>query len=135
MLLGLAMNPSSSDAMYQHIAGVLCNVTRLPEGRKLLLEEGANAFRSVTDMLKSKSEVKKRGRHDAQNTAFCRRDGTMDTIVGTGCDLVRYHLAFLWTGSNHAGYVNTEEFSFLHTPPSTMCWHRLRHLAGDTSIT
>jgi hypothetical protein len=81
MLLGL--NPSSSDAMYQHIRrGVLCNVTRLPEGRKLLLEDSITP-RSVTDMLKTSRRSRKRGAASTLRTLrLCRRDGTMDTIIG-----------------------------------------------------
>lgn len=83
MLLGLTLNPSSSDAMYEHIAGVLCNVTRLPEGRKLLLADGGSSFRGVSNMLASSSEVKKRGAASTLKNCCvsAERDGTLDAIL------------------------------------------------------
>jgi hypothetical protein len=46
---------------YEHAALVLTNITRLPEGRKLLLEPGRDALRALAGQLGSRSRLRRSG--------------------------------------------------------------------------
>jgi hypothetical protein len=60
-LLSIALNPGASTVMYEHVGGVLCNATRVPQGRALLLEGDLQGFRAVVGMLGSRSEPLRTG--------------------------------------------------------------------------
>jgi hypothetical protein len=60
-LLSMALNPGASDLLYEHVAGVLCNITQHRVGRDLLVESHLHGLRAVVEMLSSRSEVKRTG--------------------------------------------------------------------------
>ena len=60
-LLSMALNPGTSDVLYEHVAGVLCNITQQRVGRELLVESSLHGLRAVVDMLVSPSDVKRTG--------------------------------------------------------------------------
>lgn len=60
-LLSMALNPGTSDVLYEHMAGVLCNITQHRVGRDLLVESDLHGLRAVVEMLGSPSDVKRTG--------------------------------------------------------------------------
>lgn len=83
-LLSMALNPGTSDVLYEHVAGVLCNITQQRVGRELLVESSMHGLRAVVDMLVSSSDIKRTGAAAAiKNVVRCR---PLDACV-LGCCL------------------------------------------------
>lgn len=60
-LLSLALNPGASEVMYEHVGGVLCNITQHELGRKLLAEGELAGMRAAVSMLGARSTVLRTG--------------------------------------------------------------------------
>lgn len=84
-LLSVALNPGASNVMYEHVAGVLCNLTRQQPGRKLLLDSDLHGLRAVVRMLSSPSLPKRTGAAaTVKNMVMAaKEDGWFDTLVST----------------------------------------------------
>jgi hypothetical protein len=67
---------------FEHVATILPNVTRIKEGRQVLLEPGRGALKALASQLRSKNELRRRGCSGAiKNCCFtCEEDGTVDDI-------------------------------------------------------
>ena len=46
---------------YEHLAGVVANATRMPQGRKMLLQPGRGLLHALVSQLQSPSEMRRRG--------------------------------------------------------------------------
>ena len=81
--LATTLQPGASDSIYQHATGVVCNCTRLPEGRALLTEDGSSGVAALAEALGSKSAVKRIGAAAAlKNLAVAAHsDGTVGAFV------------------------------------------------------
>lgn len=60
-LLSMALSPGTSDVLYEHVAGVLCNITQHRAGRDLLVESSLHGLKAVVQMLTSASDIKRTG--------------------------------------------------------------------------
>jgi hypothetical protein len=71
------------DDPYEHIAAVLTNVTRLKQGRTLLLQPGRGLLQALVAQLKSPSEMRKRGAAGAlKNICMTvEEDGTIEAVT------------------------------------------------------
>ena len=49
------------DDPFKHLAGVMTNATRLPQGRKLLLQPGRGLLQALVSQLQSPCEMRRRG--------------------------------------------------------------------------
>jgi hypothetical protein len=81
--LATSLNPGASDLIYEHATGVVCNCTRVPEGRALLMEDGFGGLAALAAALLSTLAIKRRGAAAAiKNLALAAHsDGTVDRFV------------------------------------------------------
>lgn len=72
-----------TDDPYEHIAAVLTNVTRLKQGRTLLLQPGRGLLQALVAQLKSPSEMRRRGAAGALKNIFMalEEDGTIEAVT------------------------------------------------------
>lgn len=88
MVSAVTLAAGEEDA-FEHVAGVLTNVTRLEAGRQLLLQPGRGLLQALAAQLASGSVTRKRGCSAAIRNcclaAEVRRERTRRGPVGKGC--------------------------------------------------
>ena len=69
--------------LYEHIAAVLCNITNMECGRRILLEKGRGLMHALTLQLQSKSDLRRRGCAGAIHNCIiaAELEGTLGTIL------------------------------------------------------
>ena len=73
-----------SDEDWDYVAALLTNVTRIPEGRKLLLDPGRGFLRALATQLRSRSLTRRRGCAAAfRNCAFGAQVCSIATDFGS----------------------------------------------------
>ena len=80
VLLRRFLDGNASDP-YEHTALVLTNITRLAQGRKLLLEPGRGTLQALASQLRSASRMRRSGCANALRNCFFRAE------VGLSCPL------------------------------------------------
>lgn len=85
ILLGLAMNPGASEVMYEHIGGVLCNITQHPLGRQLLVEGHLAGVRAAVEMIGARSTVRRAGAAAAIKNLImsAKADGWLEQLLAS----------------------------------------------------
>jgi hypothetical protein len=81
------LRPGASTLLYEHLASVVCNVSRLRAGRAMLVQPETAGLQLVADLLSSESEVKRSGGAAACKhiCVHARAEGTLETVLeGTG---------------------------------------------------
>eukprot|EP01024_Parvocaulis_polyphysoides_P027486 TRINITY_DN2490_c0_g1_i2.p1 TRINITY_DN2490_c0_g1~~TRINITY_DN2490_c0_g1_i2.p1 ORF type:complete len:344 (-),score=55.60 TRINITY_DN2490_c0_g1_i2:55-1035(-) len=68
---------------YEHISNIFTNVTRIEEGRKILLKSGTGFFQSMVKQLQSQNDIRRRGcAATIRNCCFTAEDdGTLEEII------------------------------------------------------
>ncbi|GAX76264.1 hypothetical protein CEUSTIGMA_g3708.t1 [Chlamydomonas eustigma] len=68
---------------FEHLAGVLVNVTRMPKGRQLLLQPGRGLLQALVSQLQSPNEIRRRGCAGAlQNCCMqAEEDGCLTNLL------------------------------------------------------
>ena len=82
--IATALNPTASSVLYEHAPGVVCNCTRLPQGRALLTEGAAgDGLSALVDTLKSESDVRRTGAAAAVKNVVmaAHQDGTFSKVL------------------------------------------------------
>eukprot|EP00892_Ulva_mutabilis_P000448 jgi/Ulvmu1/10403/UM061_0087.1 len=84
-LLGLALNPGASEVMYEHIGGVLCNITQHELGRQLLVEGNLGGVRAAVAMLGARSTVLRTGAAAAVKNLVmsAKSDGWFEKLISS----------------------------------------------------
>jgi hypothetical protein len=81
------LRPGASTLLYEHLASVVCNVSRLRAGRAMLVQPETAGLQLVADLLSSESEVKRSGGAAACKhiCVHARAEGALETVLeGTG---------------------------------------------------
>lgn len=84
-LLSVALNPGASEIMYEHIGGVLCNITQHELGRQLLAEADLAGVRAVVQMLSARSAVRRTGAAAAVKNMVmsAKADGWLEQLLAS----------------------------------------------------
>ncbi|KAG2448786.1 hypothetical protein HYH02_006138 [Chlamydomonas schloesseri] len=79
---GITLGPGESDP-FEHVASVLTNVTRLKEGRQLLLQPGRGLLAALVSQLQSWNALRRLGASGAIKNCImsAEDDGTMDAVL------------------------------------------------------
>ena len=82
--VAIGLSPSSSSVLYEHAPGVVCNCTRLQQGRALLLDDAkASGFGALVATLASPSDVRRTGAAAAIKNVVvaAHQDGSLGKVV------------------------------------------------------
>ncbi|KXZ46514.1 hypothetical protein GPECTOR_43g951 [Gonium pectorale] len=79
---GITLSPGEPDP-FEHVASVLTNVTRLAEGRRLLLQPGRGLLAALVSQLQSWNSLRRLGASGAIKNCVmsAEEDGTLDSIL------------------------------------------------------
>ena len=82
VMTGVMWEEGKEDS-YEHIAAVMTNVTRIKQGRMLLLQPGRGLLQALVAQLKSPSEMRKRGAAGALKNIFMamEKDNTVEAVT------------------------------------------------------